>query len=152
ISQTATIVEPTAGSAASPEPTPGAASATYTFTNAGVYSVKLTVTDSCGVAGTASQVAGSNLLVTVVLPNNPPVARCKNVTVSAGANCMADASIDNGSFDPDAGDTITLTQTPPGPYPLGSTGVTLTVTDNHGASNTCFSRVTVIDTTPPSIT
>jgi uncharacterized repeat protein (TIGR03803 family) len=85
-------------------------------------------------------------------PNTPPVARCRNVTVSAGANCTASASIDNGSFDPDAGDTITLSQTPPGPYPLGSTLVTLTVTDNHGASNTCASTVTVVDTTPPSIT
>jgi len=34
--------------------------------------------------------------------NQPPVARCKNVTVSADANCQANASIDNGSFDPDA--------------------------------------------------
>jgi predicted alpha/beta superfamily hydrolase len=158
ISQTATIVEPTPGTPASADgspgspPLPGSASATRTFTAAGVYSVTLTVNDNCGVAGTASQIGGTNLLVTVVLLNNPPVARCTNVTVSAGANCMADASIDNGSFDPDVGDTITLTQTPPGPYPLGNTIVTLTVTDNHGASSTCASTVTVLDTTPPSIT
>jgi hypothetical protein len=81
--------------------------------------------------------------------NNPPVAICTNVTVSAGANCMANASIDNGSYDPDAGDTITLVQSPPGPYSLGNTLVTLTVTDNHGASNSCSATVTVVDTTPP---
>jgi predicted alpha/beta superfamily hydrolase len=148
ISQAATIVEPTKPSKISPGG-PGSASATYTFTNAGVYSVNLTVTDNCGGAGTANQVAGSNLLVLV---DSPPVAKCKSVTVSADANCMADASIDNGSFDPDAGDTITLTQTPPGPYPLGTTPVTLTVTDDHGVSSTCSSTVTVVDTTPPSIT
>jgi uncharacterized repeat protein (TIGR03803 family) len=85
-------------------------------------------------------------------PNTPPVPKCKNVTVSAGAGCMAAASVDNGSYDPDSGDAITLTQTPPGPYPLGDTLVTLTVTDSHGASSSCTSTVTVKDTTPPSIT
>jgi hypothetical protein len=73
------------------------------------------------------------------------------VTVSAGANCSADASVDDGSFDPDAGDTITLSQKPPGPYPLGATPVTLTVTDNHGASSSCAATVMVMDTTPPTI-
>jgi hypothetical protein len=71
--------------------------------------------------------------------NQVPVALCKNVTVAA---CMANASIDNGSFDPD-GDPVTLTQTPPGPYSVGTTTVTLTVTDNHGASSQCSATVTV---------
>ena len=33
--------------------------------------------------------------------NHPPVAKCKNVTVTAGPNCTADANIDDGSFDVD---------------------------------------------------
>jgi hypothetical protein len=82
-------------------------------------------------------------------PNNPPVARCQNVTVAAASSCTASASIDNGSFDPDSGDTITLSQSPSGPYPLGSTPVTLTVTDNHGASSQCTATVTVVDASPP---
>lgn len=84
--------------------------------------------------------------------NQSPVAKCKNVTVSAGANCTANASIDDGSFDPDAGDTITLAQSPPGPYSLGTTSVTLTLTDNHGASSQCVADVTVIDTMAPVLT
>ena len=84
--------------------------------------------------------------------NNAPTAICQNVTVSAGPNCTANASIDNGSFDPDGSDTITLSQSPAGPYPLGTTSVTLTVTDNHGASNQCVANVTVVDDTPPAIT
>jgi len=84
--------------------------------------------------------------------NTPPVARCKNVTVSAGADCTAaTASIDDGSFDPDVGDMITLAQSPSGPYPLGTTTVTLTVTDSHGVSASCSATVTVADTTPPGI-
>src|SRR5262249_46935750 len=93
-----------------------------------------------------------NMAMATVVVDTPPIAKCKNVTVSAGADCMANASIDDGSFDPDPGDTITLTQSPPGPYALGNTTVTLTVTDNHGVSTQCSAIVTVVDTTPPSIT
>ena len=82
--------------------------------------------------------------------NTPPFAICcTNVVVSAGTNCVAQASIDCGSFDPD-GDTITLTQIPPGPYPLGSNNVCLIVSDGK-ASNVCCSVVNVVDTTPPRI-
>ncbi len=70
--------------------------------------------------------------------------------VSAGTNCVADASVNNGSFDPD-GDPITVSQVPPGPYPLGTNRVTLTVSDNHGASNSCSALVIVQDRTPPVI-
>ncbi len=84
------------------------------------------------------------------LSNQPPVAVCQNVTVAAGPACTANAAIDGGSFDPD-GNPITLSQSPPGPYPLGSTSTTLTVTDSFGASSQCQAAVTVVDTTPPAI-
>jgi hypothetical protein len=83
--------------------------------------------------------------------NQPPVAQCHNVTVSAGANCTASASINNGSSDPDAGDTISVSQSPAGPYAKGTTTVTLTVTDNHGATASCQATVTVLDSTAPTI-
>jgi len=73
------------------------------------------------------------------------------VTVSAGAACTASASIDNGSSDPD-GEAVTLAQSPPGPYSLGDTSVTLTVTDTLNVSATCTGKVTVVDTTPPVVT
>jgi len=86
-----------------------------------------------------------------VLVNRPPVAQCADVIVSAGTNCMAEASADNGSFNPD-GDPFTVTQSPPGPYPLGTNLVTVTVTDHYGVSNSCAARVIVLDTTPPALT
>ena len=82
--------------------------------------------------------------------NQSPVALCKNVIVSAGSNCTANANIDNGSYDPDD-DTITIVQSLAGPYGLGSTVVTLTVTDSEGASSSCQSTVTVVDNTPPAL-
>jgi hypothetical protein len=87
----------------------------------------------------------------VPLPNEAPVAKCKDVTVSTEPGiCSADASVDDGSYDPDE-DEITLDQTPPGPYELGDTEVTLTVTDEKDASNTCEATVTVIDEEAPVI-
>ncbi len=84
--------------------------------------------------------------------NTSPVARCENVTVEAGLGCVvleADASIDDESYDPDE-DPITITQDPAGPYPLGDTLVTLTVSDGQDSA-TCTATVTVEDTTPPLI-
>jgi len=90
--------------------------------------------------------------VTLACPiNQPPVAVCANVTVPASAlSCLADASVDNGSFDPD-GDVITIAQEPAGPFGPGSTPVVLTVTDPSGASSSCTAVVTVIDDTPPAL-
>jgi hypothetical protein len=89
--------------------------------------------------------------VWVGVSNQPPVALCTNVTVSAVSNCLASASVDAGSYDPD-GTNFSVVQIPPGPYPVGSNNVCLVVTDEQGASNVCCAVVTVVDTTPPAIT
>jgi hypothetical protein len=81
-----------------------------------------------------------------------PIAMCKNATVPTDPNqCQAaSASIDNGSFDTD-GDALTLTPAPPGPYALGTTPVTLTVTDTENLSDSCSANVKVVDQQAPSI-
>jgi len=90
------------------------------------------------------------IVETIYVPpqNRSPIAQCQNVTVIAGTGCIANALINNGSYDPDSGDTITITQSPSGPYPLGNTTVTVTVTDNKGASSSCSSIVTVTNPDP----
>ena len=85
--------------------------------------------------------------------NRPPTALCRDVTTNADTDCEANvgiADVDNGSFDPDS-DPFVLSVTPPGPYPLGDTSVTLTVIDSHCASSSCTATVTVVDNTPPTI-
>lgn len=87
----------------------------------------------------------------ISITNLPPNALCQDVIVPTEPGlCTAGASVDNGSFDPD-GDPITLDQTPPEPYGLGDTEVTLTVTDDNGATDTCDATVTVEDQEPPEI-
>jgi hypothetical protein len=121
---------------------PAVVNPTFVVDKAGNYVVQLIVND--GFVNSAPST------VTISTTNSPPVAQCQNVSVIAGSLCTASASIDNGSYDPD-GDPITPTQTPPGPYQLGDTLVTLTVTDSKGASSQCTGTVTVIDNTPPTI-
>jgi PKD repeat protein len=62
LSQAAEIVEPSGA-------TPGSATATHSFTAAGVYKMKLTITDSCGESGTAELIDGMDHLVVVYDPS-----------------------------------------------------------------------------------
>ncbi|MEJ2194518.1 MAG: FG-GAP-like repeat-containing protein [Ignavibacteriaceae bacterium] len=82
--------------------------------------------------------------------NQPPVAICQNLNIPANANCEAEVSpeeVDNGSFDPD-GDELTFSLSPAGPYPIGETEVTLTVSDGQ-ESNACTATITVTDESEP---
>lgn len=98
----------------------------------------------------------SNEVEKIWISNQPPVAQCQDVTVRTSTTpnneCQTSTSVNNGSFDPDQGDQITLAQVPSGPYGLGSTSVTLTVTDDDGASSQCTATVTVVDDTAPVVT
>jgi len=99
----------------------------------------------------AADSAGAAFLI---VNDRPPVALCQSVTRDADAACLGavtPAEVDAGSTDPD-GDPLTFALVPPGPYPLGDTAVTLKVTDDKGASDTCMATVTVVDITPPAIT
>jgi Ca2+-binding RTX toxin-like protein len=85
--------------------------------------------------------------------NEPPVAKCKDVPVSAGASCQASvtsADVNDGSFDPD-GNTFNCVLDSTGPFGPGNNNVKLTCTDSHGASSSCNATVAVTDDTPPQI-
>lgn len=76
--------------------------------------------------------------------NQPPVALCRNVTVTlAPGQTTAAADVNDASFDPD-GDPLTLMYNPASPYPVGQTVVTLTVNDGKGGTDSCMGTVTVL--------
>ena len=83
--------------------------------------------------------------------NQAPVAQCTDVVIEGGLpNCSHNADINAGSFDPD-GSIVSMVQNPAGPYGLGLNNVTLTVTDNQGASSSCTAVVTIADNQAPAI-
>jgi PKD repeat protein len=121
-----------------------AATAAHTYARSGSYTVTLTVTDDLGAAASASRV------VTVELPNTPPVASF--ASTCAALSCDFDAG---RSADPDgflvayqwdfgdgssaAGKLVQHAYVQPGTY-----SVRLTVTDNRGASATVTETVLVL--------
>lgn len=118
--------------------------------NAPVWDLDYDATDDVLVAGTLGR--GAWTVPDVSTLNVPPVAQCTDTTVPTDVGvCFATvASIDDGSFDPDGG-AITLEQVPPGPYALGMTDVSLVVTDDQGAVDSCDATVTVEDLEPPTV-
>jgi hypothetical protein len=98
--------------------------------------------------------AAVTLAASAQTQNLPPVAVAQDVEVPASAICDAIVTaeqVDGGSTDPN-GDSLTLTLTPAAPYALGETEVTLTVDDGNGGTDTDTAIITVVDTTPPTIT
>ncbi|GEQ85498.1 hypothetical protein ULMS_10060 [Patiriisocius marinistellae] len=113
--------------------------------------VTLTVTGANGNTDTCTTTVTINDPLNAC--NQPPMAVCQPVVVNADGACMGTAvaaDFDGGSSDPDM-DPLTFTVSPAGPYPLGITNVTLTVSDGT-LTDICMTTITVNDVTPPMIT
>lgn len=95
-----------------------------------------------------------NDLLAAGLINHRPIVQAKTAVLAAGSTCIAiiaAADVDNGSFDPDDGDTLNLSVSPEGAVGLGQHAVVLTGIDRHGLSASASSVVVVTDQTSPTI-
>ena len=135
-----------------------------TIASNGIYLCTVSVTTSCNsvpsvlnkayVTSTPVDADTSNnhvSVTTTVIDNTPPVARCKNATLTLDATgnaTLQPSLVDNGSTD-DCG-TITLSVSPNtfNCSKLGNNNVTLTVTDRSGNFSTCTAVVNVISDSP----
>ena len=124
----------------------------HTYTAGGTFTVTLTVTDNLGATGNVSHT------VTVTAPpppNQPPVAAftssCTQLTCSfTSTSSDPDGTIASYAWTFGDGGTAT-TQNPSHTYTAGGTfTVTLTVTDNQGATGNVSHAVTVTAPPPPN--
>jgi YVTN family beta-propeller protein len=118
--------------------------ATVTLSGSGLRGISATAIDPSGNRGTDT--------ISVTVTNQPPVAVCADVSVSADASCRAaitPATIDGGSYDPD-GTPLVMTVDPAILSGLGPHAVTLMVDDGE-IQDSCEATVTVVDDTPPII-
>jgi PKD repeat protein len=120
--------------------------ANYTFSGSGTYSVTLTVTDNDGATDTQTRAVS----VTAPVANTPPVASftssCTDLTCNFNASGSSDPSGVIASYSWSfgaSGVTASNTFTSAGTY-----NVTLTVTDDEGATDSQTNSVTV--TAPPT--
>ncbi len=91
-----------------------------------------------------------SILNGTTLCNQAPILACQDITLPAYQNCAIDIQgtvLNGGTFDPD-GDSLTITVSPEGPFPVGQTLVTIIADDGQDA-DTCTAVLTVVDATPP---
>nr|WP_286276081.1 PKD domain-containing protein [Naasia aerilata] len=127
------------------------ATATHTYATAGTYTVTLTVTDNGGATGTVSH----QVAVSATPPaNTPPTAAFTSTVNGLTASLNGSTSSDPGgsiatyAWQFGDGTTGTGATTSHAYATAGTYQVTLTVTDNQGATGTVTNPVTVTSTPP----
>ncbi|MCH7968196.1 MAG: HYR domain-containing protein [Thaumarchaeota archaeon] len=110
----------------------------------GMTTVTWTVSDTSGNTSNATQV------ITVVDTTPPEIITPVNITMEAAGN-ETQVSIGDATVSDIVG-VSSVTNDAPDVFPLGETIVTWTATDTHGNVATTTQIITIVDTTPPTIT
>ena len=112
----------------------------------GETTVTWTVTDIYGNTSTCETIVE-------VTDNDPPMITCgADITVSADPSCQATSVTLSDPMSTDNCEMTTLANDAPSVYPIGTTTITWTITDEAGLTATCQQDVTVIDDQDPIIT
>ncbi|HSS22168.1 MAG TPA: HYR domain-containing protein [Pyrinomonadaceae bacterium] len=101
---------------------------------------------------TSSAGPSCNFNVTVNDTENPTITAPAGFTVSTDSNSCSASGVSLGT--PTTADNClvnSVTNNAPAQFPLGPTTVNWTVNDNHGHSATASQVITVVDTTPPTL-
>jgi hypothetical protein len=96
---------------------------------------------------------GCSFNVTVNDTQNPTITAPAGFTVGTDSNSCVATGVSLGT--PVTGDNClvsSVNNNAPSSFPLGSTTVTWTATDNHGHTATATQVITVVDNTPPALT
>ncbi|HET9250709.1 MAG TPA: HYR domain-containing protein [Candidatus Eisenbacteria bacterium] len=119
----------------------------------GTTTIAYTATDPSGNSVTATQT------VTVTDDTPPALTVPADLTLETGANgsgcglAMSNAALGTATASDNCSVTLDRTGVPEGNvFPLGTTTITYTATDASGNTTSATQKVTVVDTTPPSIT
>ncbi|NHN41408.1 S8 family serine peptidase [Halorubellus sp. JP-L1] len=130
--------------------TDGGESVSHTYGSAGDYSVSLTVTDDDGATDTATETVsvqsdgGGNGAPTASFSVSPTApVEGETVSVDASASSDGDGSIDSYEWDFGDGSTASGVTASNAYASAGDYAITLTVTDDDGASDTASQSVTV---------
>ncbi len=112
----------------------------------GTTTVTWTVTDNSGNSATATQT------ITVTDNQNPTITAPANITTTTNSGCDATGVNLGTPVTNDNCGVASVNNNAPTTFPLGTTTVTWTVTDNSGNTTTANQTVTVTDNQNPTIT
>ncbi len=119
----------------------------FTASNIGQNTVKLTVTDKSGNSS-------SSTAIVTVNDSNSPIVVTKNITLELNSSGIATASasdIDNGSNDNDGIKSLSLDKTSFDCSNIGDNTVTLSVIDNSANTSTAEAKITIEDNINPIV-
>jgi len=111
-----------------------------------------TTTVECEISDTAGNPASASFSVTVEDTTAPVVTAPDNITVEATGALTTIADLGAASATDAVDGSTPVTNDAPSSFPLGTTTVTYSSTDNAGNTGTATQTVTVADTTAPTLT